>query len=145
MGSTYRLKRKEFSIYLVFRYDGRNEKVLSLLNKASNDGYGEVELHWHHSKMNNKTFARELAADLGFLQGYGIALSSQRTPRSQFGFIHGNWALDNSQPQRCGVNLELTILRNQGGYADFTFSTIGTVSQPFQINSIYYAVDDAGN
>ena len=39
-----------------------------------------------------------------------------------FGFIHGNWALDNARPDGrwCGLNNEITLLRDLGCYADFT-------------------------
>ena len=42
--------------------------------------------------------------------------------RVVFGFIHGNWALDNSRPdgKYCGLNNEITLLRDLGCYADFT-------------------------
>jgi hypothetical protein len=61
-----------------------------------------------------------------------------------FGFIHGNWALDNSGPggRWCGVNNELDVLRDAGCYADFTFPSAPGPTQPRKINSIYYAIDD---
>ena len=64
----------------------------------------------------------------------------------RFGFVHGNWALDNSiiknGKNMCGVNNELTILKSLGCFADFTFPATGTMAQPMKINSIYYAKDD---
>ena len=63
----------------------------------------------------------------------------------QYGFIHGDWALDNSMGGKwCGVNSELTILRETGCYADFTFPSINE-SQPRKVNSVYYATDDPHN
>jgi hypothetical protein len=53
--------------------------------------------------------------------------------------------LDNSRHGKfCGVNDELQILDSTGCYADFTFPS-RCESNPKQINSIYYAVDDPRN
>jgi hypothetical protein len=61
-----------------------------------------------------------------------------------YGFIHGNWALDNSRPDGrwCGVNNELDVLRETGCYCDFTLPSYPSACQTRKINSIYYAVDD---
>ena len=42
--------------------------------------------------------------------------------RTRYGFVHGNWALDNSDPsgKNCGVNNEISVLLETGCYADFT-------------------------
>ncbi len=68
----------------------------------------------------------------------------ERTGQPAFGFIHGNWALDNSRPDGrwCGVNNELDVLREAGCYADFTFPSAPSPTQPWKVNSIYYAIDD---
>ena len=49
-------------------------------------------------------------------------LEKDATGRISWGFIHGNWALDNcrSDGRMCGVNNELDVLRETGCYADFT-------------------------
>src|SRR5690606_37804916 len=62
----------------------------------------------------------------------------------RFGFIHGNWCLDNSRPDGrwCGINNELTLLRELGCYADFTLPSAPSDTQTSTINSIYYATDD---
>ena len=62
----------------------------------------------------------------------------------KYGFVHGDWALDNSRPDGrcCGVNNELDVLRETGCYADFTMPSAPSVTQTSKINSIYYAVDD---
>ncbi|MEW6003624.1 MAG: hypothetical protein AB1638_13395, partial [Nitrospirota bacterium] len=61
-----------------------------------------------------------------------------------YGFIHGNWALDNSRKDGrwCGVNNELRILRETGCYADFTMPSAPSETQTRKINSIYYAKDN---
>ena len=55
-------------------------------------------------------------------------------------------ALDNSRldPAFCGVNDELTVLRNTGCYADFSLPTVPCISQSRKVNAIYYATDDPG-
>lgn len=63
-----------------------------------------------------------------------------------FGFIHGNWALDNSRQEKgrnfCGVNSEIRLLHDLGCYADFTFPAWQHTAQPRITNAIYYATDD---
>ncbi|MEO5800121.1 MAG: hypothetical protein ABIZ70_16105, partial [Gemmatimonadales bacterium] len=64
--------------------------------------------------------------------------------RPAFGFIHGNWALDNARPDGrwCGLNHELTLLRELGCYADFTLPAAPDPCQTRIVNAIYWAVDD---
>src|SRR5262249_40077260 len=42
----------------------------------------------------------------------------------------------------CGVNDELIVLKGCGCYADFTFPSAPSDTQPATVNSIYYATDD---
>jgi hypothetical protein len=107
-------------------------------------GLGEVEIHLHHDDDTSDglratllEFTTRLAADHGLLTC---------TPDGAiaYGFIHGNWALDNARPdgRYCGVNDELTVLRETGCYADFTQPAAPDISQTRTVNSVYYAVDD---
>lgn len=124
-----------------YPYDHRNGGVMSDLARAVYDGYGEVEFHWHHGNDTNDTFRPKLAEALRWFNTYGAMVSADG--KVSFGFIHGNWALDNSgKKEHCGVNRELDILRQGGCYADFTFPALGNAAQPPKINSIYYARDD---
>ncbi|MBT3296861.1 MAG: hypothetical protein HN383_16450 [Verrucomicrobia bacterium] len=61
-----------------------------------------------------------------------------------FAFIHGNWSLCNSRPDGdwCGVNEELSILAETGCYADLTFPSAPSPTQPRTVNSIYRAHDN---
>jgi hypothetical protein len=63
-----------------------------------------------------------------------------------YGFVHGNWALDNSRKDGrwCGVDNEIEVLRRTGCYADFTMPSAPDATQTRKINSIYYAVGRAG-
>ena len=82
---------------------------------------------------------KELLADR-----HGLLSRDRRTGELAYGFIHGNWALDNSRPDGrwCGVNNELDVLRETGCYADFTLPSAPSPTQTRKINSLYYAVDD---
>jgi len=44
----------------------------------------------------------------------------------------------------CGVNDELLVLKETGCYADFTFPSAPSITQPATTNSIYYATDKPG-
>jgi len=126
-----------------YPYEHKNEDVLVALCHMAYQGYGEVEFHWHHAPASNETFTGMLREAIAWFQRYGAMISSGPEPRTHFGFIHGNWALDNSLPI-CGVSRELQILFQHGCYADFTFSTIGTLAQPRKVNAIYYPAKGEG-
>jgi hypothetical protein len=111
-------------------------------------GWGELDLHLHH---HNDTEAGLRQKIRDALKAYGErgALPTWPDGRYAFGFIHGNWALDNSRfrdrasgRDYCGVNNEIDILQEEGCYADFTFPAWGHVAQPTQFNDIHYAIDD---
>jgi len=101
-------------------------------------GYGEVEIHLHHDNDTAENLRRTIENFKAQLQGHGLL------SRGRYGFIHGNWSLDNSRPDGrwCGVNNELQVLRETGCYADFTLPSAPSATQTRKINSIYYATDD---
>jgi hypothetical protein len=123
-------------------YDPEHVDALAELCGA---GFGEVELHLHHDNDTAENLRKTLVAakDL-FARRHGLLSRDRRTGELTYGFIHGNWALDNSRPDGrwCGVNNELDVLRETGCYADFTFPSAPSRTQPRKINSIYYAIDD---
>jgi hypothetical protein len=113
-------------------------EFLDALATLCRQGFGEVEIHLHH---RNDTAENLRAGLLDFktkLKSHGF-LSQDR-----YGFIHGNWCLDNSRRDGdwCGVNNELTILKETGCYADFTLPSAPSETQTRKVNSIYYATDD---
>jgi len=123
-------------------YDSEHLDALTGLCRA---GFGEVELHLHHDNDTAENLrAALLEARELFSRRHGLLSRDRRSGRCAYGFIHGNWALDNSRPDGrwCGVNNELDVLRETGCYADFTFPSAPSRTQPRKINSIYYAVDD---
>jgi len=108
-------------------------------------GWGEMELHLHHRDDTSDGVRQKFREAVRTFRSYG-ALSQWPDGRPAFGFIHGNWALDNSIHYHgrnyCGVNNEIDILREEGCYADFTFPAWRHMAQPRQFNSIYYASDN---
>jgi hypothetical protein len=120
------------------------KEQLQLLTQLTNMGYGEIELHLHHKDDTEERLRTKLREAIRIYNECGalITVDGKKT----FGFVHGNWALDNSFTHKgeslCGVNNELIVLRDEGCYADFTFPAVGTGGQPRKINSIYYAIDN---
>jgi hypothetical protein len=107
------------------------------------DGFGELEIHLHHDGDTAESLTRRLNEFVRIFRDHHGVLPSDKTGRTRFGFIHGNWALDNSRPDGrwCGVNNELDVLRETGCYADFTLPSAPSPTQTRKINSIYYATD----
>lgn len=105
-------------------------------------GLGEVELHYHHRDDTEETLRQGLRSTLAEYRRWGMLLEAGAPPRQSFSFIHGDWALNNScHGHLCGVNDEITILRELGCWADFTMPS-GNLCQTRKINSIYYASSD---
>ena len=108
-------------------------------------GFGELEIHLHHDNDTEDGLRKKLRRFTQLLQNEHGAMSSfPGTDQPAWGFIHGNWALDNSlaDGSGCGVNNELIILKEEGCYADFTLPSAPSSAQTSKINAIYYAKDD---
>jgi hypothetical protein len=115
------------------------------LDELCRQGFGEVEIHLHHDGDTADNLRQRLLAFKELLSArHGQLARHRETGELVYGFIHGDWALDNSRPdgRHCGINNELDILRETGCYADFTLPSAPDPSQTRKINSIYYAVDD---
>jgi len=102
-------------------------------------GVADVEVHLHHDNETPVSFVRKvteycrrLTEDHGLLR--------QQDGRTVFGFIHGNWALDNSRPDGkwCGLRGEIALLRDLGCYADFTMPSVPSPTQSRIVNQIYW-------
>lgn len=114
---------------------------LSALAHLAYQGCGEVELHYHHENDTEVSLRRDLRAALDLYNRHGLLLEAGEPPRRSFGFVHGDWTLDNAcNGIKCGVNGELSILRDLGCWADFTMPSANE-AQTRKINSIYYAID----
>ena len=113
-------------------------EYLDPLAHLCRQGYGEVEIHLHHRHDTAENLRAGLLDFKTKLTGHGL-LSQNR-----YGFIHGNWSLDNSRSDGdwCGVNNELIVLKETGCYADFTLPSAPSDTQTRKVNSIYYATDD---
>jgi len=116
--------------------------LLKVLREIVDATKGEVEVHLHHKDDTPRRFQDRMRKGIDELREYGfICRDAKGNPR--FGFVHGDWALDNSHPQgkNCGVNHEIKFLRDLGCYADFTMPSAPDHTQTRTINRIYYARD----
>jgi hypothetical protein len=126
--------------YPAEQYD---QPLVARLAEHCHSGWGEIEIHLHHgadapdSAENTRRqlieFRDRLAGEHGCLSYWG----KSRQPR--YAFVHGNFALANSnQGRQCGVDGEMQILAETGCYADMTLPTSSFhVAQTAKINSIY--------
>jgi hypothetical protein len=102
-------------------------------------GVGDVEVHLHHDHEQREPFIGKITEFCSRLTG-DHGLLREHEGRTVFGFIHGNWALDNSRPDGrwCGLNGEIGLLRDLGCYADFTMPSIPSPTQGRVVNQIYW-------
>ncbi len=115
---------------------------LSQLSDMVFDGLGEVELHYHHDGDTPETLRRALSGTVSDYHRWGHLLQAGEQPRSAFGFIHGDWALNNARGGKfCGVNDEVSLLQDLGCWGDFTMPS-GEICQTRKVNSIYYGLGD---
>jgi hypothetical protein len=126
--------------YPIEQYD---EEIIAQLSSLCQRTGSEVEIHLHHSNDTSESLTDLLQKGIRDLTSHGL-LSHDLDGQPRYGFIHGNWALDNSHPQgkHCGVNDELAVLRATGCYADFTLPSAPDPAQIRTLNSIYYAHED---
>jgi len=119
-------------------------ELVDPLAELSHAAFGEVEVHLHHENDSGENLRRTLQAFTANLAERHRLLAADETGRLVFGFIHGNWALDNSLSggRHCGVNNELSVLLDTGCYADFTMPSVPFESQSRVVNAVYLAVDD---
>jgi hypothetical protein len=109
-------------------------------------GVGDVEVHLHHHNETRENFVAKLTEFCQRLrQQHGLL--REVDGRIVFGFIHGNWALDNSRPDGlcCGLNGEIRLLRDLGCYADFTMPSLPSPTQGRIVNQIYWCTNNPDN
>ena len=130
-------KPKQTFFYPIEQYDA---DVIDELAGMCHETGSETEVHLHHDRDSAENLRRTLLEGKERLAGHGL-LSMDEEGDIRYGFIHGNWALDNSHPEgrACGVSNELSILRETGCYADFTLPSAPNRTQTRTINRIYYA------
>ncbi len=116
--------------------------ALAQLAEMASGRIADVEVHIHHDGEGEANFLSRMRHFLEVLH-VRHRLLHERDGKPAFGFIHGNWALDNSRPDGrwCGLNNELLLLKQLGCYADFTLPT-PNATQTAMVNTIYWATDD---
>lgn len=118
------------------------ESVLERISEWQSKKLVETEFHLHHDNDNEKNFLETIEYYKKiFSQEHNLLPRETRSNEIKYGFIHGNWALNNSgaNGKWCGLNNELFLLKKSGCYADFTLPSAPDISQTKKINSIYYA------
>ena len=125
--------------YPIEQYD---RDILNEVRKLVDVSGGEVELHLHHDRDTPENLRARLMEGKARFEEHGF-LSFDAKGRSRYGFVHGDWALDNAHPDglQCGVNNELAVLNETGCYADFTLPSAPDPTQTRTINRLYYALD----
>jgi hypothetical protein len=117
--------------------------LLDQLAEMTREGSGDVEVHIHHDGEGRQNFIDRMAGFIEVLsQRHGLL--RKQNGKTIFGFIHGLWALDNSRPDGrcCGLNDEISILRDLGCYADYGMPSGSSATQARTVNTIYWCTDD---
>ena len=128
---------------------------ITSLTRLVYEGFGEIEVHIHHAEDGTpeeaySAFVQKMESFLEAGARWGLYTPIENCEQKTFAFIHGMWALDNSRRtgkaanthrEHCGVNLELTALKQLGCYADFTFPAWGPMN-PKRMSALYYVRDD---
>lgn len=125
--------------YPIEQYDPGHVDALAGLCRA---GYGEVEVHLHHENDTAESLRERLTVGKQLLaERHGLLARDKGSGAVAYGFVHGDWSLDNSHPNshHCGVDNELSVLVQTGCYADFTLPSAPDPTQTRKINSLYYA------
>jgi hypothetical protein len=137
-------QRPQYSFF--YPQEEYRRELLDGLAEIARLGIGDVEVHLHHENEQRDSFIRKvteycrrLTDDHGLLR--------RQEGRTVFGFIHGDWALDNSHPEGrcCGLNGEIALLRDLGCYADFTMPSLPSPTQGRIVNQIYWCANNADN
>lgn len=119
--------------------------ILTDLEAICGEGVGDVEIHLHHDQDTAENLATTLTSFASLLNERHGFLRHDEAGKVGYAFIHGNWALDNSDNGHwCGVDNELSILADTGCYMDMTFPSAPSATQPKKINSIYFARGEPG-
>ena len=91
-----------------------------------------------------KRFCDKLSAGLDLGNQYGAMLTAESEPQRRFGYIAGNWSLDNGSrdPSKKWLQYGNWRASRLGLFLPITrFPAIGNRAQPRMVNSLYYADD----
>jgi len=118
-------------------------ELVEPLAEMAREGIADVEVHLHHDRDTPDAFCEQISRFVKLLRT-NHGLLREEDGRILFGFIHGNWALDNARPDGrwCGLNNEITLLRKLGCYADFSMPAAPDPSQAGPVNCIFRVTDD---
>ena len=123
-----------------------HEGIVESLAELTRTGITDVEVHIHHNHDTVEIFREKMTLFLNQLHNnHGLLrFDEKQKDRLTFGFIHGNWALDNSRPDGlwCGVKGELQALRDLGCFADFTMPSLPSPTQSRILNQVYWTTGD---
>jgi hypothetical protein len=118
-------------------------ELMASLAEMCRLGIADVEVHIHHDGDGEERFLEKMGRFLETLHA-DHGLLRRDDGRIAFGFIHGNWALDNSRPDGrwCGLDNEISLLLDLGCYADFTMPAANSPCQGGPVNTIFTVRDD---
>ena len=137
-------QRPQYSFF--YPQEEYRRELLDGITEIVRLGVGDVEVHIHHENEQRDAFIQKVTEYCRRLTG-DHGLLRQKDGRTVFGFIHGNWALDNSQAdgKNCGLNGEIALLRDLGCYADFTMPSAPSSTQGRVVNQIYWCTNNPDN
>ena len=117
------------------------EKLRIICNE---DNLGDVDIHLHHDNDTAENLEDTLNDFKQLLFDKHELLRKNDNGDVVYGFIHGNWALDNSRPDGrwCGVDNEIDVLLKTGCVYDMTMPSAPSDTQTSTVNSIYFARED---
>ncbi len=120
------------------RPDRQEKLAREVIRPLIADDKHEIHLHVHHEYWTRNTSnfnspvsqwvnaystpeADKARLDL-FFRLCGEVISREiAMPFKHWAFIHGNWALNGSDPEICHVDNEMAMIMAHGGFGDFTF------------------------
>jgi hypothetical protein len=118
--------------------------LIDRLAEHCHGGWGEIEIHLHHgvggvpdTEANTRRVLTQFRDALALQHGCLSYEKGADGPR--YAFVHGNFALANSNGGRgCGVDSEMQVLSETGCYADMTLPAAPFHrAQTAKINSLY--------
>jgi hypothetical protein len=134
-------QRPQYSFF--YPQEEYHRNLLDSLTEIVRLGVADVEVHLHHHNEQPDSFIAKVTEYCQRLtQDHGLL--RQKNGRTVFGFIHGNWALDNSRPdgKLCGLTGEIALLRDLGCYADFTMPSLPSATQGRVVNQVYWCTSN---
>ena len=120
------------------------QEHLDKLQQLCEAGFGEMDIHLHHEDDTAENFVTTINRFKKTLADNHQLLTVDENGELTYGFIHGNWTLDNSHPDglHCGINNELALLNKTNCYVDMTLPSAPNRTQTRTVNKIYMATGE---